>query len=261
MVRKSVFVVGCFGKMGEIVCKLILKSEDFCLRYGCDYNQNERTATFAYSSETSGLDCGFGPTLSIPDPVDVVIDFSRPKATMTILPMAVERQIPMVIATTGFSPEQEAKIEEAGKTIPIFWSSNMAYSIKAFIETTKAVAKTLPDYQIAIHERHHAAKQDAPSGTAKMLFNAINEAHGGTLCYQYDENAPRVDNAVWLSAERNGNIKGEHRITFSGKNETIELKHSVDDRAVFADGALQAARFILKQTEPRIYTMDDLFNE
>lgn len=243
MERKTVFVVGGFnGKMGTCVRNLINKCKDL--------QSDALCATYLQMIDTSIRYS------------DVIIDFSHPDATMIVLPSAVKQNIPMVIATTGFNSEQLAQIEEAAKVIPIFKSANMGLCTKRFINVVKYAARAFPaPYEISIHEIHHSGKKDAPSGTAKMLFDAVNEGRNGTLIYRFDSNGIKGDNEVWVSSERVGNFRGEHIVTIAGENDVLELKHSISDRAVFAEGALEAARYIMQQTEPRIYTMDDLFNE
>lgn len=257
MERKNVFVVGCNGKMGRIVCKLIKASSDLAPRAGLDSDlqgEDVTSNTWCLYCTCVSADCLNG--------TDVIIDFSHPDATMSILPFAIKLRIPMVIATTGFDSEQEQRIEEAAAVIPIFKSANMGLCTKRFIEVVKYAARVfLAPYEISIHEIHHSAKKDAPSGTAKMLFDAVNEGRDGTLVYHFDSNDKKGANEVWVSSERVGSFRGEHIVTMAGANDVLQLRHSIADRTVFAEGALEAARYIMQQTEPRIYTMDDLFNE
>lgn len=94
-----------------------------------------------------------------------------------------------------------------------------------------------------------------------MLFDAVNEGRSGTLVYRFDSNGKKAENEVWVSSGRVGSFRGDHIVTIAGDNDYVQLKHSINDRALFAEGALDAARFIMQQTEPRIYTMADMFNE
>ena len=142
MEKKKLIVVGVTGRMGEIVCDLISKSKDFeasCGLNATSYKWHHEVSTYNYAEYL------------LYEKSNGVIDFSRPEATLEVLPYAVRFKLPMVIGTTKFTAEQAAIIEEASKEIPIFWSSNMAYSIKAFINLVKATAKMLPSYDIAIH--------------------------------------------------------------------------------------------------------------
>lgn len=253
--KKNVFVLGCNGKMGRIVRTLISESNDMAATTGFDQVQGGVITTYCPNDLSVCANTIFNGR-------DVIIDFSRPEATMKILPYTVQYRIPMVIATTGFTDDQEATIEGAARSIPIFKSSNMALSTKRFISLVKYAAALFPaPYEISIHEDHHSEKADAPSGTAKMLFDAINEGRGGTLVYRFDYNGKKAENEVWVSSGRVGSFRGDHIVTIAGKNDYVQLKHSISDRALFAEGALDAARFIMQQTEPRIYTMADMFNE
>lgn len=258
MERKNVFVVGCNGRMGRLVYDLAQKSEDLNVVYGFDQHTSAELNIGIYTSVEQFL----SDATTISSNTDVIVDFSNPSATLKILPWAAELDIPVVIATTGFTPEEETEIKCSAERIPIFKSSNMAYSTKAFIETVRFAAKRFqPPYEFSIHEIHHHDKKDAPSGTAKMLFDAINEAHGSTLSYRFDSNGLKGEKEVWVSSERVGSFRGEHTVTIAGPSDFVQFKHFVNDRGVFAEGALEAARYIMRQTEPRIYTMDDLFNE
>lgn len=253
MEKKEVIVVGATGRMGRIVCDLIAKSEDMEVLGGLCHSYGDRLPGIDLHVKAEHMDCHVA---------DVIIDFSRPEATMEILPYALHYRIPMVIATTGFSGVHENAVLEASYTIPIFKSANMGLGTKRFIQIVKNAASILPgSYEISIHEVHHSGKADAPSGTAKMLFTAVNEARNSSLRYRFDSNDKKSENEVWVSSERIGNFRGEHTVTICGENEYFRFTHSIQDRAVFAEGALEAARFIMQQTEPRIYTMDDLFDE
>lgn len=255
---RNVFIVGCNGKMGQLVYELIQKDECWDSYYGFDLTTSKRNI-FVYTSMERLMSDAF----TVNDYTNVIVDFSHPSATMEILPFAVEKEIPMVIATTGFTPEQQKEIINCAKTIPIFKSSNMAYSSTAFTRLVKMAASLLQEpYEISIHEIHHKGKKDAPSGTAKdMLFEAVNEGRGNTLKYRFDSNGLKADNEVWVSSERVGHFRGEHTVTIAGPNDFVQLRHFVSDRKVFAEGALQAARFIMEQTEPGLYTMENLFNK
>lgn len=253
--KKNVFVVGCNGKMGQIVRILISKSDDMTATAGFDHVQGGVITTYCPNDLSVCANTIFNGR-------DVIIDFSRPEATMKILPYAVQYQIPMVIATTGFTEDQEMNIKGAARSIPIFKSSNMALSTKRFISLVKYAASLFPHpYEIAIHEDHHSEKRDAPSGTAKMLFDAVNEGRNGTMVYRFDSNGKKTKNEVWVSSGRVGSFRGDHIVTIAGENDYVQLKHSINDRALFAEGALDAARFIMQQTNPGIYTINDMFNE
>lgn len=246
----EVMVNGCNGKMGQIVCNLIDKDENLFLKCGFD---KFVTGEFAFPV--------FNNIKDIPEKPDVIIDFSVPIATLNILEYAVQNKIPVVIATTGFSAEEEKIILEYSKQIPIFKSANMSYDIMIMKKLVQWLAPLLKDTDIEITETHHNRKVDSPSGTAQMLADSINSSLGNTLHCEYnrhDKREKRDKNEIGMNSIRGGNIVGEHTIQFFGEFETFELKHTSYSRNVFADGAIKAANFIVKKPNG-LYSMEDMF--
>lgn len=191
---------------------------------------------------------------------DVIIDFSIPEASFKILEFAKKNKIPTVVATTGFTPEELEKVKEYGKEIPVFQSYNMSYSVSVMSKTVAELAKKLENADIEIVETHHRRKIDSPSGTALLLANSINEALDGKMNYEYDRHSKREkrkDNEIGIHSIRGGTESGTHTVIFFGEDESIEITHKATSRAVFADGALKAAKF-LTHKEPGVYTMSDL---
>lgn len=226
----KVLVNGCNGRMGRIVCELVNNSDEFEL---CEENS------------------------VLPD---VIIDFSVPISTFKILEYAEEKKIPIVIATTGFSAEEDKKIEQISKQIPIFKSANMSFDVNMMKNLLKQIAPKLSDTDIEITEVHHNRKIDSPSGTAQMFADTINEALGDKYHCEYnrhDKHEKRDKFEIGMSSIRGGNIVGEHVVQFFGEFETFEIRHTTYSRNVFAEGALKAAKFIIKQKNG-IYNMDNL---
>lgn len=193
--------------------------------------------------------------------IDVIIDFSIPIATFNILEFAANKKIPVVVATTGFSAEEESKIEEYSKIIPIFKSANMSYEVNLMADLVAKVAKLLSDSDIEIVETHHNRKIDAPSGTAYMLANSINEALDNEMKYEYDRHSKREKRdkkEIGIHSIRGGTVVGKHTVTFFGDNESFEITHNVTSRSVFANGAVKAAMF-LADKEPGLYSMKNMF--
>ena len=190
---------------------------------------------------------------------------SNPKALDHLLPFCVERCIPIVIATTGFSPEQLAQIDEAAKTIPVFRSANMSLGINVLLELVKKAASILgSSSDIEIVERHHNRKVDAPSGTALMIADAAASALEYQAEYNYGRHERRMarpKNEIGISAVRGGTIVGDHTIIFAGHDEVIEIKHSAQSREIFANGAVKAAKFLADVQEAGMYDMSQLVNE
>ncbi len=248
----NVLINGCNGKMGQELASLIHNSPSFILIGGIDKNHSKQNSFKVFTQFSQ-----------IPKKPDVIIDFSNPSGTFNILDFARRNKIPLVIATTGFTPEQNNKISIISKYIPIFKSANMSYSIAIMCNLVKQLVKFLPNTDIEISETHHNEKIDAPSGTAIMLADSINEEGNHRFIYNFNRNnsyKKRGKNEIGISSIRGGNIVGEHTVFFFEENETIELKHSSYSKKIFAEGALKAAEFIIKQKPGKIYNMEDLIN-
>jgi 4-hydroxy-tetrahydrodipicolinate reductase len=245
----EVMVNGCNGKMGQIVCDLVEKDESLLLKYGFD---KENTGEFAFPVYTDINEISEKP--------GVIIDFSIPVATLNILKYAVQNKVPVVIATTGFTADEEKIIEEYSKQIPIFKSANMSYDIMIMKKLVQWLAPLLKDTDIEITETHHNRKIDSPSGTAQMLADSINSSLGNNLHCEYnrhDKREKRDKNEIGMNSIRGGNIVGEHVVQFFGEFETFELKHTSYSRNVFADGAIKAAKFLITQSNG-LYNMEDI---
>ena len=179
---------------------------------------------------------------------DIIIDFSHISLLDDILDYAKEKNMPVVLATTGYSESQIEKIKEYSKIIPIFFTFNMSIGVNLLCSLAKKAAKILgSDFDIEIIEKHHNQKIDAPSGTAIMLANAINEEFGDNLNYEYDRHSKRnkrPKNEIGIHSVRGGTIVGEHDVIYAGRDEVITLSHQALSKEVFAVGALRAAKFL-----------------
>lgn len=189
---------------------------------------------------------------------DVIIDFSHPAALPSLLQYATTHKIPAVIATTGMTPQDLARIDVAAKDIPIFFSFNMSLGINLLCQAAAKLAATLGDqYDIEIVEKHHNQKIDAPSGTALMIAEAIAQNLSYTPTYVYERHSTRKKREakeIGLHAIRGGTIAGEHEVIFAGYDEVITLSHSARSKDIYATGAYQAVHFIVAQ-KPGLYTM------
>ena len=247
----KVLVNGCNGRMGQIVCELAQKNEKFELCAGFD---RENLNLLDVEVFTKIEDITVKP--------DVIIDFSIPVSTFNILDYAKQNNVPIVIATTGFKGEEEIKIAEYAKNMPIFKSANMSFDVNMMKHLVMQIAPKLKDTDIEITEVHHNRKVDSPSGTAQMLADSINEALGNKYHCEYnrhDKHEKRDKYEIGMSSIRGGNIVGEHIVQFFGESETFEIKHTSYSRNVFVEGALKAAEFIVNQPNG-LYNMDDLVN-
>lgn len=198
----------------------------------------------------------------VPDmPLDCVVDFSHHTAIGAVLDFAILRRVPVVVATTGHTDAETALIYSAAEKIPVFFSANMSLGVALLVELAKTAALAMPEADIEIIEKHHTRKLDAPSGTALMLARAIGEVREGAYpntgrCGQ----GKRDKSEIGIHAVRFGNIVGEHEVIVGTANQTITLKHEAHSRALFAEGALAAARFIVDM--PRgLYDMKSLVGE
>ena len=190
------------------------------------------------------------PNISVCDvKADAVIDFSNAAAVDGLLDYCVNRRLPVVLCTTGLSEAQLEKVEKAAEQIAVLKSANMSMGINLLMKLLKDAAKVLAPagYDIELVERHHNQKVDAPSGTALALADSVNEALDHEYTYVYDRSQyrkKREEKEIGISAVRGGTIVGEHEVIFAGMDEVIEFKHTAYSKAVFAKGAVQAAKFL-----------------
>lgn len=190
--------------------------------------------------------------------VDCIIDFSHHSLTNDLLAFAVKNKLPLVLATTGQTEAEKAAITAAAKEIPLFFAPNYSIGVSLLIDLAKRAAKTLPDAEIEIVERHHDRKLDAPSGTALALANALCEVRPDSkIVPGRTGDGKRQTNEIPIHSIRMGNIAGVHEVILGTQSQTLTLSHEVHDRGVFAEGALAAARFLIGKA-PGLYTMQDL---
>lgn len=194
---------------------------------------------------------------------DALIDFSRPLSLDSILTYVTENGLPAVLCTTGYTEEQQRKIDETSKKVPVFQSSNMSLGVNLLINLAKRATKFLgPDYDIEIIEQHHNRKVDSPSGTALSIAKSIKEVCEKEANFVYGrtpDSGKRQRGDIGIHAVRGGNIVGKHDVMFIGDEEIITLAHSAQSISVFALGAIRAAEFI-KSLAPGKYNMDDLIS-
>ena len=232
----NILLNGATGRMGKEVIKKVAEEKD--LNITCGVGIGENNEKFPIYENTKDIE----------EKVEVLIDFSIPKASLNILEYARKNKIPIVIATTGFSDEELKVIKEASEEIPVFRSSNMSLDINLMAKIVQEIARVLNDTDIEIIETHHNRKVDSPSGTAILLADAINEVLENKKIYTFDrmqKREKRSKDEIGFSSIRGGNIVGEHTVKFFGENETLEIKHTSYSRQVFVEGALKAAKFIV----------------
>ncbi len=191
---------------------------------------------------------------------DCVVDFSTPRALPTVALAAAQRKIAFVSGTTGIDAAAEHALDTAAKSVPVLWSANMSVGVHVLADLVRrAVAMLGPDFDVEIVETHHRLKADAPSGTAKRLFDAVKEARAGARALGGREGlvGKRTDDEVGVLAVRGGDVIGDHSVHLLGAGERLELTHRATNRELFARGALRAAKAIVSKPPGR-YTMADV---
>ena len=245
----NILLNGCNGKMGKEVIKQISNFPNMSISCGFDI-YDEGLNTFPVYKKIDDIE----------SLVDIIIDFSVPVSTFNILEYAISKNLPIIIATTGFSNQEKQKIKEYSKIIPIFQSANMSFNINLMSKIIADVALILKDSDIEIIETHHNNKKDSPSGTALFLADSITKSLNTPMNYTFDRhlvNKKREKNEIGFSSIRGGNIVGEHTVKFFGANETFEITHTAHSRSIFTDGALKAAEFLINQPAG-FYDMNNL---
>lgn len=247
----NILLSGACGKMGNAVARCVAEDETLKIVAGVD--KAEMLCDFPiYKS--------FDDVTVIPD---VIIDFSNVALLQDILNFAVKNKVPVVLATTGYNAEQIEKINETSKLIPVFFTANMSLGVNLLCSLAKSAAKVLgSNFDVEIIEKHHNQKLDAPSGTALMLANAVNQVFDDKYTYEYDRHSKRQKRSkteIGIHAVRGGTIVGEHDVIFAGHDEVITLSHSAQSKEVFATGAVNAAKFITKKSAG-MYDMTDVLN-
>lgn len=242
---------GCNGAMGQVITKLVENDEAITIAAGIDPNN---TVQNPYPVFASLAECT--------EEADVIVDFTSAKAVDTLLDYSARKKIPVVVCTTGLSEEQIKKVEETSREVAVLRSANMSLGINLLLKLVKEAAEVLAasGFDIEILEKHHNKKVDAPSGTALALADSINEAMDQSYHYKYDRSQTREKrekNEIGIQAIRGGSIVGEHDVIFAGQDEVITFQHTAYSKAIFAKGAVAAAKYLAGK-EPGLYTMADV---
>ncbi|WP_416198178.1 MAG: 4-hydroxy-tetrahydrodipicolinate reductase [Sporanaerobacter sp.] len=250
----NVLINGYYGKMGQVLANEVKEDNDMSLIAGVDVNALNTQSNFKVYNHI--FDCN--------DAIDVIIDFSHPSSLSDLLKYAIEKNIALVIGTTGLTNDDMDKIKTASEKIPVFYSANMSLGINVLASILKDITPVLEDtFDIEIVEKHHNKKIDAPSGTAYLLAEAINSTLEDKKDYVFDRHfkkEARDKNEIGIHSIRGGTIVGEHTVIFAGCDEVIEIKHSASSKKIFAQGAIKAAKFVYNK-ENGFYNMEKLMKK
>jgi len=254
MVR--IILRGYKGRMGQAISEMVDGDGHCAIVAGIDIDTRPQRPSRQddYPVYTDLAECGVE--------ADVIVDVSMPEGIERFIEEAVDRRLPVVLCTTGLSGEQLSLLESASKKIAILRSANMSLGVNVLLKLVKMAARVLASdgFDIEVVERHHRMKVDAPSGTALMLADAMNGELENEFAYNYDrskERKQRDKKEIGISAVRGGTIVGEHEVIFAGLDEVVEIKHVAYSRAIFANGAIRAAKFLCGR-EAGMYDMGDV---
>ena len=243
MVR--VIMHGCNGVMGQVITGMAKDMEGLKIVAGIDLKNDKENGYPVYASLE---ECK--------EEADVVVDFASPKAADHLMDFCAEKQLGLVLCTTGLSEEQIQKAKETAKKTAVLRSANMSLGVNLLLKLVQDAAKVLAGsgFDIEIVEKHHNQKKDAPSGTALALADSINESLVYDRSSVHEKRDPKE---IGIASVRGGSIVGDHDVIFAGKDEVITFNHTAYSKAIFAKGALEAAKFLAGK-EPGLYDMSDV---
>ncbi|MGI6004163.1 MAG: 4-hydroxy-tetrahydrodipicolinate reductase [Christensenellales bacterium] len=248
----KVILSGALGRMGQMVEQTIDEVPDMEIVAAADPLADGAARSYPLYDHIGACDAE----------ADVIIDFSHHSAVGEVLRFAVEKKLPAVIATTGLTDEELILVKEAGQSVAVLQTGNTSLGITLLSELVARAASFLgDDYDVEIVETHHNQKVDAPSGTALMLANAVNDgAFDGQKAFtfgRHGRSTKREKKEIGIHAVRGGTVVGEHQVRFFGPDEVIEIRHSAGSRRLFANGAVRAAKFLVGQPAG-VYATKDL---
>ncbi|HIZ08488.1 MAG TPA: 4-hydroxy-tetrahydrodipicolinate reductase [Candidatus Eubacterium avistercoris] len=234
----KIIMCGCNGHMGQVITGICKEDPEVEIVAGIDKYDGIKNDYPVFAKPS---DCNV--------PADVIIDFSNVSVVDELLDYSGEKNIPVVLCTTGLSEAQLEKVKETSKKTAVLKSANMSLGINTLLKLLKEAATVLAPagFDIEIVEKHHNQKLDAPSGTALALADSMNEALNDAYTYKYDrsqERKKREKYEIGIQAVRGGNIVGEHEVIFAGTDEVITFKHTATSKAVFGKGAVEAAKYL-----------------
>ena len=240
---------GCNGVMGQVITGMAKDMEGLTIVAGIDLKNDKENGYPVYASLE---ECK--------EEADVVVDFASPKAADHLMDFCAEKKLGLVLCTTGLSEEQIKKVKETAEKTAVLRSANMSLGVNLLLKLVQEAAKVLASSGFDIVEKHHNQKKDAPSGTALALAESMNEALGNQYHYVYDRSSvheKRDPKEIGIASVRGGSIVGDHDVIFAGKDEVITFNHTAYSKAIFAKGALEAAKFLAGK-KPGLYDMSNV---
>lgn len=243
----KIIINGAGGRMGKALSSIIESGDKHTVSAYCsmEFTTDEEKSIYSCINEFQGE-------------ADCIIDFSNHAATADVTGYAVKRGIPLVVATTGQSQQELDMIKAAAETVPVFYSQNMSLGVALLSCLAKITAKAFPDADIEILEKHHNQKLDVPSGTAILLADSIKTVKtDAEYVVGRSDYGKREKKEIGIHSLRMGGEVGTHEIIFAMGSQVITIKHEAENRSLFADGAISAAEFLIKQ-EPGFYNMDNI---
>ena len=256
MKKINLTLTGCMGRMGQQIIKSLKKDKNFKL---VSLTENKKI-----NKKINGIKIDVNSTNSFKN-ANLIIDFSVPKCTFEVLKIASKLKKRVVIGTTGFTKKEENLIRKYSKKIPILKAGNMSLGVNLLMYLTEIASSSLKENFLSkIYEVHHKHKKDYPSGTALMLGKGIATGKAKSFYsligkkYLNKKNFP-YGKKINFNSKRTGTIIGEHEVKFSSGKEIITLNHEAFDRALYSEGALTAAKWLMKK-KPGLYSMRDLLN-
>lgn len=249
----KIIMHGCNGAMGQMIAGLVAADEDVEIVAGVDINTEQKNDFPVFASIE---DCDVK--------ADAVIDFSHISCVEKLLNWCADKNVPVVLCTTGLTDDMMEKVKETAAKTAVLKSANMSLGINMLLKLLKEATAVLAPagFDIEIVEKHHRRKLDAPSGTALALADSVNEELNNEYEYVFDRSSRREQRPkkeIGISAVRGGTIVGDHDVIFAGEDEVITFSHTAYSRAVFGKGAIQAAKF-LKGREPGLYNMSHVID-
>ncbi|WP_405229183.1 4-hydroxy-tetrahydrodipicolinate reductase [Lentisalinibacter sediminis] len=258
--------MGAAGRMGRAVIDIVAREPDLELAAAWVREGDARSGEPVASWHPAAADTAAVTSADLDevlDGADVVVDFSLPVATVSVLEAVERNRLPLVCGVTGVAHAELERMGDVAATVPVVYDRNMSVGVQLLNFLVREAASRLgADYDAEITEAHHRAKRDAPSGTALMLGETLAAARGETLAERAvyareGESGPRERGAIGFSVIRAGAIVGEHTVLFGGDYDRLSLVHQAQDRAAFASGALAAARWLAGRP-PGLYAMADV---